>query len=81
MLVGKRGAVAVNDRREHRAVPTREAVVSTEWLEGRSGRRKSWCSGEMRRYKEDQRWRRSPAGLQLTRKLKSVRNKQDKIPV
>jgi len=35
------------------------------------------CSGEMRRYMEEYRWRRRPPGLILTLRCESVGSKQD----
>ena len=32
--------------------------MDTVWIECCRGRRNSWCSGEMRRYQEEHRWRR-----------------------
>ncbi len=52
-------------------------ALGTAWLECRRCGLNSWCSGEMRRYQEEHRWRRRPAGLQLTLRPESVGSKQD----
>ncbi len=47
------------------------------WLEPGRGARNSWCSGEMRRYQEEHRWRRRCAGPELTLRSESVGSEQD----
>ena len=41
-------------------------ATETNKLESSRGRRNSECSGEMRRYSEEHRWRKHSAGLVLT---------------
>ena len=49
----------------------------TAKLELRRGKWNSWCSGGMRRYQEEYRWRRRLTGLKLTLRHESVGSKQD----
>ena len=46
-------------------------------LESGRGRRNSRCSGGMRRYREEHRWRRQPAGPRLTLRRESWGSEQD----
>ncbi len=59
------------------AGPNPGTALGTVRLECGRGRRNSWCSGEMRRYQEEHRRRRRPAGPRLTLRLESVGSKQD----
>ena len=49
----------------------------TGGLESGRGRRNSRCSGEMRRYREEHRWRRQPPGPRLTLRCESRGSEQD----
>ena len=52
-------------------------AFETAGLEYWRGKQNSWCSGEMRRYQEEYRWRRRLTGQILTLRLESVGSKQD----
>ena len=54
-----------------------QAGLRTGRLECGRGRRNSTCSGEMRRYVEEHRWRRQPAGPSLTLRRESWGSEQD----
>ena len=47
------------------------AALDTGRLESGRGRRNSRCSGGMRRYREEHRWRRRPSGPRLTLRRES----------
>ena len=49
----------------------------TDRLESGRGRRNSKCSGGMRRYLEEHRWRRRPSGPRLTLRRESWGSEQD----
>jgi hypothetical protein len=51
--------------------------VDTGRLEVGRGEWNSWCSGEMRRYQEEHRWRRRFSGPYLTLRSESVGSEQD----
>ncbi len=53
------------------------SAVDTGRLEVGRGKWNSWCSGEMRRYQEEHRWRRRLAGPYLTLRSESVGSEQD----
>ena len=53
------------------------AGFRTGRLECGRGRRNSRCSGGMRRYREEHRWRRQPAGPPLTLRRESWGSEQD----
>ena len=53
------------------------AGLRTGGLECGRGRWNSQCSGEMRRYWEEHRWRRQPSGPPLTLRRESVGSEQD----
>jgi hypothetical protein len=53
------------------------AAFETLRLEGSWRKRNSACSGEMRRYAEEHRWRRRFSELYLTLRYESVGSKQD----
>ena len=52
-------------------------AFDTGRLEVCRGERNSWCSGEMRRYQEEHRWRRRFSGHYLTLRSESVGSEQD----
>jgi hypothetical protein len=52
-------------------------AVDTGRLEFGRGDWNSWCSGEMRRYQEEHRWRRRVSGPILTLRSESVGSEQD----
>ena len=54
-----------------------QAGSRTGGLECGRGRRNSRCSGGMRRYREEHRWRRQPAGPSLTLRRESWGSEQD----
>ncbi len=76
-LLGVKGAATVKQVWSESPGPNPGTALETVSLEYRRGRRNSWCSGEMRRYQEEHRRRRRPAGLRLTLRLESVGSKQD----
>ncbi len=53
------------------------SASETGRLEYGRGKRNSWCSGEMRRYQEEHRWRRRLPGPILTLRREGVGSKQD----
>ncbi len=53
------------------------SASNTADLESRRGKRNSQCSGEMRRYCEEHRWRRRLPGLFLTLRFESMGSEQD----
>ncbi len=53
------------------------SAFDTVWLEYGRGKWNSWCSGEMRRYQEEHRWRRRLPGPILTLRREGVGSKQD----
>ncbi len=57
--------------------PNPESAEGTAQLEDGRGARNSRCSGEMRRDREEGRWRRRRSGTFLTLRLESVGSKQD----
>ena len=54
-----------------------ETSMETVWLESGRGEWNSWCSGEMRRYQEEHRWRKQLSGTVLTLRRESVGSEQD----
>ena len=54
-----------------------ETAGNTDRIESRKGERNSRCRGEIRRYREEHRWRRRLSGLELTLRLESVGSKRD----
>ncbi len=53
------------------------SALETKRLEYGRGKWNSWCSGEMRRYQEEHRWRRRLPGPILTLRREGVGSKQD----
>ncbi len=79
-LGGEKGTRRVMQARREGPGPNPGTDMGSAWLGNRRGRRNSWGGGEMGEYEEENRWRRRPAGLQLTLRPESVGSKQDKIP-
>jgi hypothetical protein len=53
------------------------SALETGELEDGRGKRNSGCSGEMRRYPEEHRWRRQLPGPYLTLRCESVGSERD----
>ncbi len=62
-MIGRKGCVGGRSSLEYKVWAQPVLALETDQLENRRGRRNSMCSGKMRRYMEEHRWRRRPSGL------------------
>ena len=76
-FIGRKALVGGLLGRESNAGAQPPAAPDTGGLEFGRGRRNSRCSGGMRRYREEHRWRRQPAGPPLTLRRESWGSEQD----
>ena len=61
-ITGRKGRVGGASSRLSKAEAQPRCADETGELEKQRGKQNSWCSGEMRRYWEEHRWRRRLAG-------------------
>ena len=76
-FIGRKARVGGQLGRESNFGAQPRLAPDTGWLECGRGRRNSRCSGGMRRYREEHRWRRQLAGPTLTLRRESWGSKQD----
>ena len=76
-IIGRKGSAGGGGSADSNRGAQPRQGPRTPPLEGRRGRRNSRCSGEMRRYREEHRWRRRPPGLHLTLRLESQGSERD----
>ena len=76
-FIGRKARVGGRLSRESKPGAQPRPAPETGRLESGRGRRNSQCSGEMRRYWEEHRWRRRPSGPRLTLRRESWGSEQD----
>ena len=76
-FIGRKGSAGGLVSLKLKALAQPMYALETVRLECRRGEWNSMCSGEMRRYMEEHRWRKRLSGLSLTLRLESVGSEQD----
>ena len=76
-FIGRKGSAGGLVSLKLKALAQPMYALETVRLECRRGEWNSMCSGEMRRYMEEHRWRKRLSGLSLTLRLESVDSEQD----
>ena len=76
-FIGRKGSAGGLVSLKLKALAQPMYALETVRLECRRGEWNSMCSGEMRRYMEEHRWRKRLSGLSLKLRLESVGSEQD----